>query len=82
MALGRESGKELLDFPLCCGLSETGACNWLSLSRCQGDGCPFQKSLESRESSKIKRRLCSLSEERQARIAAKYYAGKRPWQEE
>lgn len=43
MSLSKYSNTELLDYPNCLGLSESGKCMWLSILKCQGYACPFLK---------------------------------------
>jgi len=84
MALNKFSNIELLDCPNCHGLSEHGKCMWLTLSYCKGVDCTFMKIKETYVSSlkKAQERLSTLDEKKQARIAQKYYDGKRPWKQE
>lgn len=74
--------EELLHLPDCRFLNEKGGCEQLSFSRCTGEKCTFFSPEErSPDLSGWKSRLSLLSEEEQARIARKYYGGKRPWKD-
>ncbi|MET0017794.1 hypothetical protein [Oscillibacter sp.] len=76
-ALTRYSNPELLKLPDCGGLLENGKCRWLNVPKCSGTKCSYcqrQNSLE-----KAQKRLRSLDEATQERIAQKYYGGFRPW---
>ena len=80
MSLSKYSNTELLDYPNCLGLSESGKCMWLSILKCQGYACPFLKTKGAHSTDrKAQIRLQSLDEEAQCRIAEKYYNGNRPW---
>lgn len=81
MALTKYTNKEMVDYPNCHALTESGKCVWLSLSACRGAGCPFMKTEEDNRNSleHARARLASLDEATQAHIARKYYGGKRPW---
>lgn len=80
-SLSNRAGRELLEYPDCSMLTERGRCTCLSLPRCRGPKCPFQKSARSLQGvlSQTYRRLSALDEATQAHIAEKYYGGKRPW---
>ncbi len=83
MALTRLSNLNWLDLPDCVCLSETGQCSLLKISFCQGNTCSFKLTQEEKGAAerKVGKRLSSLDEETQEKIARKYYKGRRPWQE-
>jgi len=83
MAMTRYSNLDLLDLPNCISLSETGQCLLLNISFCQGDTCSFKLTQEEQDAAafKVKKRLSSLDEKTQKKIARKYYNGRRPWLE-
>ena len=70
--------------PDCAHLTQRLGCSRLALAQCAGEGCPFFQSPEEYDRSlrRCRERLCTLSEETQRHIAAKYYWGKRVWLEE
>lgn len=71
-----------LDLPNCINLSKYGKCTILNISKCAGEACSFKITQEENEDAKYKvyKRILSLDEEIQEKIARKYYNGKRPWQ--
>ena len=76
-ALARYSNTELLKLPDCGGLLENGSCRWLDVPKCTGGKCSYCQNLDS--SDKALKRLQTLDEATQERIAQKYYGGSRPW---
>lgn len=83
MTLTRLSNLNWLDLPNCIALSENGQCSLLKISLCQGNTCSFKLTQEEKDAAerKVRKRLSSLDEETQEKIACKYYKGRRPWQE-
>jgi hypothetical protein len=79
--LSRNSYLELSILPDCAGLSETGKCYWLNISKCQGKNCSFRNTRDELAASLAytKMRLAALSEKEQVLIANKYYGGTMPW---
>lgn len=71
------SNTELLKLPDCGGLLENGNCRWLDVPKCTGVKCSYYHKVTSSE--KAQKRLRSLDEVTQERIAQKYYGGSRPW---
>ncbi len=82
MTLTRFSNLDWIDLPNCVNLTQFGQCSLLIISMCQGNTCPFKLTQEEKDAAefKVRKRLSSLDEETQVKIAHKYYKGKRPWQ--
>lgn len=84
MSLTKLSNINLLDMPDCVGLMENGRCSRLNITYCAGNICPLKltrpEEIDSRRRSM--ERLRSLDEQTQAKIAGKYYGGRRVWRDE
>ncbi|MEI3037019.1 MAG: CarD family transcriptional regulator [Oscillospiraceae bacterium] len=72
-----------LEMPDCIYLTEQCKCGILNVRECLKEFCSFSQNRADREESQIqwRRRLSEMEEGRQAKIAAVYYGGKRPWKE-
>jgi len=66
----------------CFSLGKDGGCCALNVKACLGRGnCPFFKTYRKRNHDwkAAWARLCTLPEETQSEIAAKYHGGRMPW---
>lgn len=79
-----EKNLKLLRFPDCVYITERGRCDILRVNECGGTECTFCESAARRKEAYAnwRGRMNALSEDRQRKIAAVYYGGKKPWREE
>ena len=70
-----------LDLPDCVHLTEQCRCDILRVKKCVGRKCTFCVSPSDRKNSENRwqSRINKIDEERQKKISAAYYGGKRPW---
>ncbi|MDD3193517.1 MAG: hypothetical protein PHE47_06660 [Oscillospiraceae bacterium] len=78
-----EKNLKLLQMPDCIYLTERCQCGILRVKECVGKDCPFCQSKIKNEEARMlwRRRLGRIEEEKQEKIAAAYYGGKRPWKD-
>lgn len=81
MTYSAKLNMELIYYPDCLALTESGKCKWLDLEHCMGKECTFMKTDASYSNQQEKNyaRLAALDEKTQARISVRYYHGARPW---
>lgn len=81
MFLTKMSNLEWVNLPDCNKLTEHGRCSIKGDIPCTGVTCQFKITKEEADASRYRtmRRLSSLGEEEQQRIANKYYGGRRVW---
>ncbi|MDR1641661.1 MAG: hypothetical protein LBT59_18375 [Clostridiales bacterium] len=61
----------------CIGLLEDDKCKWLNVTTCLREKCSFYQRMDSL--GQAFKRLSTLDEATQTRIAEKYYSGSKPW---
>lgn len=81
--LTKYSNLEILNYPDCPALLETGKCVYTG-TNCVGTSCFGLTTEEKQKSScfSVQKRLSMLDEATQRRISQKYYGGQRPWKKE